>query len=219
MLCRTGNQMHILIAVTARAAPAGSAVGTELEGSLLWERRSIYAYQEHYFEALERLDTEIAQHYGVDEPELDPLRHHIDHAEFSVGDFELHYRMHHRAGRAIKAVLESRCPRPRAQRSRLSVWQSIHFQKDQAHGCPARPRRRFEGQVPEDIRDDVEFPPRQHLHGHWLGRPTPSMCSGDLQDSRERPERASRATTSELRCCRTAEQDGGHPRSWTGPGR
>ena len=27
-------------------------------------------------------------------------------SEFSVGDFELYYRMHHRAGRAIKAVLE-----------------------------------------------------------------------------------------------------------------
>ena len=48
-----------------------------------------YAYQEHYFEALERLDTEIAQHHGVDEPELDSLSAHIDHAEFSVGDFEL----------------------------------------------------------------------------------------------------------------------------------
>ena len=40
------------------------------------------------------------------EPVLDTLHYHIDDARFSVGDFELSYRMHHRAGRAIKAVLE-----------------------------------------------------------------------------------------------------------------
>jgi len=65
-----------------------------------------YAHQGQYFEALERLDAEVAQHDGVDEPELDTLYHHIDDAEFSLGDFELRYRMHHRAGRAIRAVLE-----------------------------------------------------------------------------------------------------------------
>ena len=43
---------------------------------------------------------------GEHEPELDTLYYHINDAEFSLGDFELRYRMHHRAGRAIKAVLE-----------------------------------------------------------------------------------------------------------------
>src|SRR5262245_61732082 len=64
------------------------------------------AYQGRYFDALERLDAELAQHHGLDEPQLDSLHYHIGRAEFSVGDFELYYRMHHRAGRAIKAVLE-----------------------------------------------------------------------------------------------------------------
>jgi len=65
-----------------------------------------HAYQGDYFEALERLDSELAQHYGVDERDLDSLFPQIDDAEFSVGDFELRYRMHQRAGRAIRAVLE-----------------------------------------------------------------------------------------------------------------
>ena len=43
----------------------------------------------------------------LDEPQLDTLYYHIDDADFSLGDFELRYRMHHRAGRAIKAVLEA----------------------------------------------------------------------------------------------------------------
>ncbi|MDH3553682.1 MAG: hypothetical protein OER22_13775, partial [Gammaproteobacteria bacterium] len=65
-----------------------------------------YAHQGYFFEALERLDTEVKQYDEIDEPELDTLYFHIDDAEFSLGDFELRYRMHHRAGRAIKAVLE-----------------------------------------------------------------------------------------------------------------
>ena len=65
-----------------------------------------HAYQGQYFEAIQRLDTELAQYHRLDQPALDTLHYHINDAEFSVGDFELDYRMHHRAGRAITAVLE-----------------------------------------------------------------------------------------------------------------
>ena len=65
-----------------------------------------YAHQSDFFAALERLDSEVKQHDELDEPELGALFHHINDAEFSLGDFELRYRMHHRAGRAIQAVLE-----------------------------------------------------------------------------------------------------------------
>jgi hypothetical protein len=64
------------------------------------------AYQADYFDAITRLDTELAQYYRLDDPKLDPLHFHANHADFSVGDFELSYRMHQRAGHAIKAVLE-----------------------------------------------------------------------------------------------------------------
>ena len=62
--------------------------------SLAAELRDLYfgealyqAYQGQYFDALERLDAELAQHHRVDEPELDSLQYHIRQADFSVGDF------------------------------------------------------------------------------------------------------------------------------------
>src|SRR5205085_12444320 len=64
------------------------------------------AYQGQYFDALERLDAELAQHRRLDEPDLDSLPHHIRQAHVSVVHFGLRYRMHLRAGRAISAVLE-----------------------------------------------------------------------------------------------------------------
>ena len=138
----------------AALLPAGTALGGELR-DLYFGEALYHAYQKHYFEALERLDTEIAQHYGVDEPQLDSLHHHIDHAEFSVGDFELYYRMHHRAGRAIKAVLEGDVEEP-VRNEAAHRLARIHFQKDQPHEA-LRALEGIRGQVPEDIRDDIEF--------------------------------------------------------------
>lgn len=66
-----------------------------------------YAYQGKYFDAISRLDAELHQYHGLDEPELNSLHQYIDYAEFSIGDFELYYRMHKRAGRAIKSVIEA----------------------------------------------------------------------------------------------------------------
>src|SRR5690349_5987710 len=85
---------------------ARSSYGGDLK-DLHFGEALYYAQQGQYLEALERLDAELGQYHGLDEPQLDTLHFHIGEAEFSVGDFELNYRMHHRAGRAIKAVLES----------------------------------------------------------------------------------------------------------------
>jgi tetratricopeptide (TPR) repeat protein len=114
-----------------------------------------YAHQGLYFEALERLDTEVKQHDGVDEPELDSLYQHIEDAEFSLGDFELRYRMHHRAGRAIKAVLEAAVDDVVRNDAAYRLAR-IHFQKGQlAEALQALDR--IEGRVPAGIRDDIEF--------------------------------------------------------------
>jgi hypothetical protein len=138
----------------AALLPAGPAAGSELR-DLHFGEALYYAYQDHWFEALERLDAEIAQHYGVDEPQRDSLHHHIDHAEFDVGDFELRYRMHHRAGRAIKAVLEGDVDEPVRNEAAYRLAR-IHFQKDQPVDA-LHALERISGEVPEDIRDDVEF--------------------------------------------------------------
>src|SRR5260370_1806590 len=91
-----------------------------------------HAHQGKYFDALQRLDTELAQYRVLDEPALDSLHYHINDAEFSVGDFELNYRMHQRAGRAIKAVLEGAVDEAGRNEAALRVAR-IHFQKGQLH--------------------------------------------------------------------------------------
>jgi hypothetical protein len=149
---------------------AGRAGAVELEDPYFGEAL-YHAYQGHYFEALERLDAEMAQHYALDEPELDPLYAHIDNAEFSVGDFELHYRMHHRAGRAIKAVLEADVPEPVRNEAAYRLAR-IHFQK----GQPADALHALDsitGEVPEDIRDDIGFLRANVLLA--LGRPSDAV--------------------------------------------
>ena len=114
-----------------------------------------YAYQGEYFDAIARLDVELGQHYGVDEPNRDPLHYHVGEAEFSVGDFELYYRMHHRAGRAIKAVLEGNVV-PSVRNEAVYRLARIYFQKDQAINA-LHALERIQGDVPERIRDDLAF--------------------------------------------------------------
>ena len=114
-----------------------------------------YAYQGYFFEALERLDSEVKQHYEVDEPELDTLYYHINDAEFSLGDFELRYRMHHRAGRAIRAVLEGDVDEIIRNDAAYRLGR-IHFQKNQMADA-MRALERIDGKVPDSISDDVEF--------------------------------------------------------------
>jgi len=170
---------YILFAVAA-LLPVSSAADRGLK-DLYFGEAVYYAYQEHYFEALERLDTEIAQHYGVDEPQLDSLHYHINQAEFSVGDFELHYRMHHRAGRAIKAVLEADVDEPVRNEAAFRLAR-IHFQKDQPYAA-LHALERISGRIPEDIRDDVEFL-RANIY-MATGRPSDAVDAlRPLQDSK-----------------------------------
>mgnify|MGYP003507766992 CR=1 FL=1 len=114
-----------------------------------------HAYQGDHFDAIARLDTELGQYHGLDEPQLDSLYHHINEAEFFVGDFELFYRMHLRSGRAIKSVLEGHV-KPAIRNEAAFRLGRIYFQKDQpANALLALDR--VAGTVPEKIRDDLNF--------------------------------------------------------------
>ena len=133
---------------------ARPATGIDLRDLYLGEAL-YHAWQGQYFDALQRLDTELALYRGLDEPQLDTLHYHINNAEFSVGDFELNYRMHHRAGRAIKAVLEGAVDEAVRNEAAFRLAR-IHFQKGQLDDA-LHALARIEGTVPEEIRDDVEF--------------------------------------------------------------
>src|ERR1700751_4771563 len=113
-----------LAAVAARPSPAADLRDLYF-GEALYQ-----AYQGQYFGALGRLDAELAQHHRVDEPQLDSLQYHIRQADFSVGDFELRYRMHLRAGRAIRAVLDADVEQPVKNEAAYRLGRA-QFQKDQ----------------------------------------------------------------------------------------
>ena len=134
---------------------AAEAVPTAGEQDPYFGESLFNAYQGRWFEALQRLDSELAQHYRVDEQKLDSLYPLIGHAEFSVGDFELNYRMHHRAGRAITAVLEADVPEGVRNEAAFRLAR-IHFQKGQPQDA-MHALERIKGEVPEDIRDEIEF--------------------------------------------------------------
>ena len=139
----------LLLLLAATPARAGDL------NDLYFGEALYFANQGLYFEALERLDTEVRQHEGIDEPELDSLYVHIDNAQFSLGDFELRYRMHHRAGRAIKAVLEGAVDEAVRNDAAYRLAR-IHFQKQQMEDALLA-LDRIDGEIPRSIRDDIEF--------------------------------------------------------------
>src|SRR5437879_12486205 len=105
--------LGLALAMAAGPASAGNQkpAGTDKpagnqKDDLFFDEAFYHAYQGQYFEAIQRLDTELAQYHRLDEPGLDTLHYHINEAEFSVGDFELDYSMHYRTGSAMKTVLE-----------------------------------------------------------------------------------------------------------------
>ncbi len=134
-----------------------AVVNADEEGlrDLYFGESLFYASQGEYFDALERLDTELGQYYRLDEPYLDTLHLHVGDAEFSVGDFELNYRMHHRAGRAISAVLEGNVDELVRNEAAFRLAR-IHFQKDQAEDA-LHALNRIQGRTPEPLVDEIEF--------------------------------------------------------------
>ena len=161
----------------AAVLAAGSSSGSELH-DLYFGEALFHADQGHYFDALQRLDTELGQYHGLDEPQYDSLHYHIGAAEFDVGDFELNYRMHHRAGRAIRAVLEGNVD-PAVRNEAAFRLARIHFQKDQPEDA-LHALERIEGEVPDAIADEVEFL-RANVY-MALGRPADAVeVLADLQ--------------------------------------
>jgi len=147
--------LHWMLALTlAAAAVARPSAGSDLR-DLYFGEALYYADQGQFFDALQRLDTELAQHRRLDEPTLDSLQYHIRQADFSVGDFELNYRMHQRAGRAIKAILEADVDEVVRNEAAFRLAR-IHFQKDQAQDA-LQALERIHGKAPERIQDDIEF--------------------------------------------------------------
>jgi tetratricopeptide (TPR) repeat protein len=128
------------------------------------------AFQGDWFDAITRLDTELWQYHGLDEPQRDSLFRYVDQAEFAVGDFELAYRMHQRAGRAITAVIEGNVTPP-VRNTAIYRLARLYFRKDQPVQA-LHTVERIEGAVPEDLHEDLPF-----LHAQSL------MATGRFDDA------------------------------------
>jgi tetratricopeptide (TPR) repeat protein len=144
----------IIIILSASSAPAGTSNAKELR-DLYFGEALYYAFQGDWFDAISRLDTELSQHYGVDEPEKDTLYYHINQAEFDAGDFELFYRMHRKAGRAIKAVIEGNVEEA-VRNEAIYRLARIYLQKDQPEDA-FNAVQRIHGAVPEKVRPGLAF--------------------------------------------------------------
>ena len=114
-----------------------------------------YAFQGEYVDAITRLDTELGQFYSLDDPNLDPLHFQVNFANFSVGDFELSYRMHRRAGRAIKSVLEGNVEQSIRNEAAYRLAR-IFVQKDDPRSALSTIEK-ITGKIPDKIRDDEQF--------------------------------------------------------------
>jgi len=143
-----------ILIFSAPSASAGASAPKELK-DLHFGEALYYAFQGDWFGAISRLDTELVQHHGVDEPERDTLHYHVNQAEFDVGDFELAYRMHQRAGRAITAVIEGNVEAP-VRNEAIFRLARIYFQKDQPVNALYAVER-ISGAVPPEIREDLDF--------------------------------------------------------------
>src|SRR5437016_4111648 len=147
----TGRLIGLGLALGRAAHPV---LGDDLRDLFFGEALN-HAYQGQFFDAIQRLDTELAMYHGLDEPGLDTLRFHINDAEFSVGDFELNYRMHQRAGRAIKAVFEGAVDEAVRNDAAFRLAR-IHFQKGQLDDA-LQALAQIKGTVPEEIKGDLDF--------------------------------------------------------------
>jgi tetratricopeptide (TPR) repeat protein len=151
------NRLFALLTIlmfSASSATAAPSAPKELK-DLYFGEALYHAFQGDWFDAIARLDTELMQHHGVDEPERDTLHYYINQAEFDVGDFELAYRMHQRAGRAITAVIEGNVEET-VRNEAIFRLARIYFQKDQPQNA-LEAVERIRGGVPEEIRDDLAF--------------------------------------------------------------
>ena len=142
-----------LVLVTS-VAPAGTTAPPVLK-DLYFGEAFFHALKGDWFDAIARLDTELSLFHGLDEPERDTLYYHINQAEFAVGDFELAYRMHQRAGRAITAVIEGNVDEATRNEAIFRLAR-MYFQKDQPQNALFAVER-INGDVPAAIRDDLAF--------------------------------------------------------------
>ena len=138
------------------ALSVASKADTEHESKdIFFSEALFHAHQKEYFKAIVKLNTELGQYYLQDEPELDPFHYQIGQAEFSIGDLELSYRMHQRAGHAIKAVLEGNVSESVRNRAAYRLAR-IYYNKKQPQNA-LHVLQKMSNEIPKDIAVDEKL--------------------------------------------------------------
>ncbi len=144
----------MLLNAAVSPATAKKSKGDDGLKDLYYGEALFYAFQEKFFSAITRLDAELTQHYELDEPTLDPLIVHRGDAEFSVGDLELNYRMHQKAGRAIQRVLDASHIAQPIRNEAAYRLAKIYFAKGYYVNA-MHALQLIDGEVPKDIKDKI----------------------------------------------------------------
>lgn len=152
----------VLLASLLFAAPAhaaGTVTSEDMKYVYEYGNALYHAYQGEWFDAIARLDSaQLAQYGRPDESGSEVLSSGTGRL---VGDFELNYRMDHRAGRAIEAVIES-TGRDDLRNESIYRLARMYFRKDQPKSALLAVER-VRGAVPEAILPDLAF-----LHANIL---------------------------------------------------
>jgi hypothetical protein len=131
---------------------AGTAGAEDMKYLYDYGDALFYAYQGEWFEAIARLDAQEAPSAEFDESEIDVPYNISDRV---VGSFELNYRMHQRAGRAMKAVIE-RDTRDNLRNDAIFRLARMYFEKDQPENAWYA-LKLIHGDVPAAIRTNLAF--------------------------------------------------------------
>jgi hypothetical protein len=140
----------LLFAVPALAA--GTAGSEDMKYLYDYGDALYYAYQGEWFEAIARLDSQPLQSRGPGESEFDAR---ISYSERIAGDFELNYRMHQRAGRAMWAVIEG-ASADSVRNEAIFRLARMYVQEDQPEKA-LHVVELIQGDVPAAIRSDLAF--------------------------------------------------------------
>jgi hypothetical protein len=149
------SRFFVLLASLLLAAPAfaaGTVSSADMKYRYDYGDALYYAYQGEWFEAIVRLDAQQAQSRGLDKSELDAS---FSYSDRLVGDFELNYRMHQRAERAMKAVIKGNV-RADLRNEVIFRLARMYFQKDQPEKA-LEAVKLIRGTVPAAVRADLAF--------------------------------------------------------------
>jgi hypothetical protein len=149
------SRFFVLLASLLFAAPAlaaGTATSNDRQYLSDYGDALYYAYQGEWFDAIVLLDAQQSGSRGLDGSKSEAL---VSQPGQMAGGFELNYRMHQRAGRAIKAMIEGTV-RDDLRNEAIFRLARMYFQKDQPENA-LHAVERIRGNLPAAIRSDLAF--------------------------------------------------------------